>query len=161
MSSALTSGSWHQRSTAPESTTRSRTPTSSTNDTHTLRLQGLNPLASAPTATPYDGKGRPRPAANLAGSSLTCLDFATCDARWTSHAKRLVLRAHASPPSWGCRGEACARCLRLRRVFNCGLMRGGRATLVPKTENPQPTTLKNWRFKTRFFASFLFAFEKK
>jgi len=23
------------------------------------------------------------------------------------------------------------------------------------------TTLKNWRFKTRFFASFLFAFEKK
>jgi hypothetical protein len=24
-----------------------------------------------------------------------------------------------------------------------------------------PTTLKNWRFKTRFFASFLFAFEKK
>ena len=25
----------------------------------------------------------------------------------------------------------------------------------------QTTTLKNWRFKTRFFASFLFAFEKK
>jgi hypothetical protein len=30
-----------------------------------------------------------------------------------------------------------------------------------KNRKSATTTLKNWRFKTRFFASFLFAFEKK
>ena len=34
---------------------------------------------------------------------------------------------------WGCGGEASARGWRLRRVFDCALMRGGRATFGPKT----------------------------
>jgi hypothetical protein len=46
-------------------------------------------------------------------------------------------------------------------VFNCGL--GLREPCYVRAKNPKraTTTLKNWRFKTRFFASFLFAFEKK
>ena len=37
----------------------------------------------------------------------------------------------------------------------------GRHYVRAKNLKCVPTTLKNWRFKTRFFASFLFAFEKK
>jgi hypothetical protein len=37
----------------------------------------------------------------------------------------------------------------------------GRHYVRAKNLKCVPTPLKNWRFKTRFFASFLFAFEKK
>jgi hypothetical protein len=39
-----------------------------------------------------------------------------------------------------------------------GIRFTGASSQKPEAGTP---TLKNWRFKTRFFASFLFAFEKK
>jgi hypothetical protein len=46
-------------------------------------------------------------------------------------------------------------------VFNCGLGLRGLCYVRAKSLKSATTTLKDWRFKTRFFASFLFAFEKK
>jgi hypothetical protein len=43
-------------------------------------------------------------------------------------------------------------------VFNCGLGFRGRHYVRAKDLKWSTTTLKNWRFETRFFASFLFAF---
>jgi hypothetical protein len=62
---------------------------------------------------------------------------------------------------WGRRGEACACRVYLRRVFGCGLGLRGPRYVRAKNLKWATTTLKNWRFKTRFFASFLCAFAKK
>jgi hypothetical protein len=53
----------------------------------------------------------------------------------------------------------CAPCV-LEGVFGCGLGLRGPRYVRAKNLKWATTTLKNWRFKTRFFASFLFAFEK-
>jgi hypothetical protein len=49
----------------------------------------------------------------------------------------------------------------LGEVFNCGLGLRGRHYVRAKDLKWSTTTLRYWRFETRFFASFLFAFEKK
>jgi hypothetical protein len=50
---------------------------------------------------------------------------------------------------------------RLSAVFDCGW--GIRVLYYVRAKNLKwaLTTLRNWRFKTRFFASFLCAFAKK
>ena len=58
-------------------------------------------------------------------------------------------------------GEACARRVREGSEFDCGLGLREPCYVRAKDLKWATTTLKNWRFKTRFFASFLFAFEKK
>jgi hypothetical protein len=58
-------------------------------------------------------------------------------------------------------GEACACRMSLRGVFDCGLGLRGPSYVRAKDLKCATPTLKNWRFETRFFASFLFAFEKK
>jgi hypothetical protein len=72
-----------------------------------------------------------------------------------------VLDAVGEKRGWGRGGEAFASPLIERWVFDCGLNVWCRGLFRAKSLKCATTTLRYWRFETRFFASFLFAFEKK
>ena len=152
MSSLLTSGFWHERSTAPTHQPAAEHP------------------PQAPTARTRFASTAPTPlplAATHLGSGLTGSErVKRKPGRRKQEAGTRVVKhgrgceSTGSHPMRPWRRSVCAPFARKAGVRLRVKYLGPRYVRA-KNRKSATTTLKCWRFKTRFFASFLFAFEKK
>ena len=162
MSSAHTSGFWHERSTAPKYLTRSRTPTPSANDPHTLRLNGrISPAIRVFVASKPMAGEAPSPSGftrtHTSQQETQYANLGVAVGRPRALPRALPLGTTGLGPS---RRSVCAQ-LVLEGGVRLRVDSWRRHYVRAKNLKWATTTLRYSRFETRFFASFLFAFEKK